>query len=101
MAVYEHIGAKACRILVPDYSEVYPVEDLIWDNTNKSLQFRADILNLHRLDDASLKLLLWRLENNELDEYGDIATLIGIEFDDNTDWGQLTGLNGTAVSSLG
>ena len=70
--------------------EIYPVEDLVWDNTNKSLLFRADILNLHRLDDAALKLLLWRLENNELDEYGDIATLIGIEFDENTDWGQLT-----------
>ena len=90
MAVYDQIGAMACRILVPGYSEVYPVEDLVWDNTNKSLLFRADILNLHRLDDASLKRLLWRLENNELDEYGDIATLIGIEFDDNTDWGQLT-----------
>ncbi len=36
----------------PGYSEVYPVEDLIWDNTNKALLFRADILNLHRLDDA-------------------------------------------------
>jgi ribosomal protein S12 methylthiotransferase accessory factor len=35
-------------------------------------------------------LLLERLENNELDEYGDIATLIGIEFDENTVWGQLT-----------
>jgi ribosomal protein S12 methylthiotransferase accessory factor len=34
--------------------------------------------------------LLERLENNELDDYGDIATLIGIEFDENTDWGQLT-----------
>jgi ribosomal protein S12 methylthiotransferase accessory factor len=32
-----HIGAKACRILVPDYSEIYPVDDLIWDNTNKAL----------------------------------------------------------------
>ena len=51
MAVYEHIGATACRILVPDYSEVYPVDDLIWDNTNKALFFRADILNLHRLDE--------------------------------------------------
>jgi ribosomal protein S12 methylthiotransferase accessory factor len=25
-----------------------------------------------------------------LDDYSDIATLIGIEFDENTDWGQLT-----------
>ncbi|MDP3844031.1 MAG: OsmC domain/YcaO domain-containing protein [Oxalobacteraceae bacterium] len=90
IAVYDQLGAVACRILVPGYSEIYPVEDLIWDNTNKALLFRADILNLHRLDDASLEALLERLDNNELDEYSDIATLIGIEFDENTDWGQLT-----------
>ncbi|MCA1323598.1 OsmC domain/YcaO domain-containing protein [Herbaspirillum sp. alder98] len=90
MAVYDQLGATACRILVPDYSEVYPVDDLIWDNTNKSLLFRSDVLNLHRLDDDSLAALLERLENSELDEYSDIATLIGVEFDENTDWGQLT-----------
>jgi ribosomal protein S12 methylthiotransferase accessory factor len=89
VAVYDQLGAIACRILVPGYSEVYPIEDLIWDNTNKALLFRADILNLSNLDDASLSALLERLENNELDEYGDIATLIGIEFDENTPWGQL------------
>ncbi|MES2298356.1 MAG: OsmC domain/YcaO domain-containing protein [Pseudomonadota bacterium] len=90
VAVYEHFGATACRILVPGYSEVYPVEDLIWDNTNKALLFRADIMNLQGLDDAALEALLDRLNNNELDEYSDIATLIGIEFDENTVWGQLT-----------
>jgi ribosomal protein S12 methylthiotransferase accessory factor len=90
VAVYDQLGAIACRILVPGYSEVYPIEDLIWDNTNKALLFRNDILNLHQLDNASLSALLERLENNELDEYGDIATLIGIEFDENTPWGQLT-----------
>ena len=90
VAVYDQLGAIACRILVPAYSEVYPIEDLIWDNTNKALLFREDILNLHDLDDANLSALLERLENNELDEYGDIATLIGIEFDENTPWGQLT-----------
>jgi ribosomal protein S12 methylthiotransferase accessory factor len=90
VAVYDQLGATACRILVPGYSEIYPIEDLIWDNTNKALLFRSDILNLHRLDDASLEALLERLENNELDDYGDIATLIGVEFDENTVWGQLT-----------
>jgi ribosomal protein S12 methylthiotransferase accessory factor len=90
VAVYDELGATACRILVPGYSEVYPVEDLVWDNTNKALLFRADILNLHRLDNKKLTVLLERLENNELDEYGDIATLIGVEFDENTVWGQLT-----------
>lgn len=90
VAVYDQLGASACRILVPGYSEIYPIEDLIWDNTNKALLFRTDILNLTNLDDAKLSALLERLENNELDEYGDIATLIGIEFDENTVWGQLT-----------
>jgi len=90
VAVYDELGAIACRILVPGYSEIYPIEDLIWDNTNKALLFRKDILNLHHLDQVSLGKLLESLENNELDEYGDIATLIGIEFDENTPWGQLT-----------
>lgn len=90
MAVYQQLGATACRILVPGYSEIYPVEDLVWDNTNKALLFREDILNLHRLDNTALRALVERLDDSELDEYGDIATLIGIEFDDNTPWGQLT-----------
>ncbi len=90
VAVYEHLGATACRILVPDYSEVYPIDDLIWDNTNQGLFFREDILNLHRLDDDALQALVERLEESELDNYTDITTLIGVEFDDNTVWGQLT-----------
>ncbi|NWA08476.1 OsmC domain/YcaO domain-containing protein [Pseudomonas gingeri] len=90
MAVYDDLGATACRILVPDYSEIYPVDDLIWDNTNKALFFREDILNLHSLDDDGLQALVGLLEESELDDYTDITTLIGIEFDDNTAWGQLT-----------
>ncbi|ODC04979.1 protein involved in RimO-mediated beta-methylthiolation of ribosomal protein S12 YcaO [Terasakiispira papahanaumokuakeensis] len=90
MAVYEDLGVPACRILVPGYSEIYPVEDLVMDNTNKALYFREDILNLHRLDDEQLTDLVERLEDSELDDYTDITTLIGVEFDDNTVWGQLT-----------
>ncbi|EZQ11177.1 OsmC domain/YcaO domain-containing protein [Acinetobacter sp. Ver3] len=90
MAVYQHLGATACRILVPGYSEVYLVEDLVWDNTNKALAFREDILNLHRLDNEQLEALLEKLEEVEVDDYTDIITLIGVEFDDNTVWGQLT-----------
>ena len=90
MAVYQHLGATACRILVPGYSEIYLVEDLVWDNTNKALLYREDILNLHRLDDEQLEALVERLEEADEDEYTEIKTLIGIEFDENTEWGQLT-----------
>ncbi len=90
VAEFNQLGASACRILVPDYSEVYPVEDLIWDNTNKALEYREDILNLHRLSDEALTQLFERLEDSQQDNYIDIKTLIGIEFDENTVWGQLT-----------
>jgi len=86
----EQLGASVCRILVPDYSEIYPVEDLIWDNTNKALAYREDILNLHSLNNDALLALVARLEESQLDNYIDIRTLIGVEFDENTVWGQLT-----------
>ncbi|MBU2966601.1 OsmC domain/YcaO domain-containing protein [Amphritea sp. 2_MG-2023] len=90
IATFDDLGASACRILVPGYSEVYPVEDLVWDNTNKAIQFREDILNIHTLSDDQLADLVERLEDSEEDNYTDIKTLIGIEFDENTVWGQLT-----------
>jgi len=89
-AIYDDLGAPAVRILVPDYSEVYPVEDLVWDNTNKALEFREAILCLNELCDEDLLELAERLEDSQLDNYTDIRTLIGIEFDENTVWGQLT-----------
>ena len=89
VATYDNFGAAACRILVPDYSEVYPTEDLIWDNTNKALMFREDILNIHSLTDEELADLLDRFEEMQLDHYTVIADLIGIGFDKNTVWGKL------------
>lgn len=90
VATHEDLGAPVCRILVPGYSEVYPVEDLIMDNTNMALDYREDILNLHTLSDDQLADLAERLEASQLDNYMTITSLIGIEFDENTEWGQLT-----------
>ena len=90
VATHEDLGAPVCRILVPSYSEVYPVEDLVWDNTNMALDYREDILNLHALSDDQLADLAERLEASQLDNYMTIISLIGIEFDENTIWGQLT-----------
>jgi ribosomal protein S12 methylthiotransferase accessory factor len=90
VASYNQLGALACRIIVPGYSEVYPVDELIWNNTNEALIFRSDVLNLYALSDADLVGLNERLNSNELDPYLDISTLIGVAFDENTVWGQLT-----------
>ncbi len=89
IADYEELGAKACRILVPGYSEIYPAEDLIWDNHSKALHFRSDILNIHSLNDQTLTELVEKLEESELDDYTLISELIGVAFDENSVWGQL------------
>ncbi len=89
IADYEELGSKACRILVPDYSEIYEVDDLIWDNSNRALEFREDILNLHSLSDDKLTALVDRLEESEIDNYMPISELIGIAFDEASVWGKL------------
>ena len=89
IADYEELGAKACRILVPGYSEIYPAEDLIWYNHNRALTFRSDILNIHSLNDQELTGLIENLEESELDDYTPISELIGIAFDENSVWGRL------------
>lgn len=88
IADYQHLGGEACRILVPGYSEVYELDDLVWDNNNRALEFREDILTIHSLNDEKIGTLLAKLEDLELDIYTPISELIGIAFDENTDWGQ-------------
>lgn len=90
IADYEELGAKATRILVPNYSEIYLPEELIWDNHNKALYFREDILNIHTLNNKQLKKLVERLEESEIDNYTMIGELIGVAFDETTIWGNLS-----------
>lgn len=90
IADYDHLGINACRILVPDYSEIYPVDDLIWDNHNKALNYRSEILTLHSLSNKDLKKLVNKLEDSEEDNYTYITELIGVTFEESSPWGQLT-----------
>jgi len=90
IADYTELGAMACRILVPGYSEIYETQDLIWDNNNKGLAFRSDILNIHSLKNRDLLTLVKNLEESELDDYMLITDLIGVVFDENTPWGKCT-----------
>lgn len=88
IADYTDLGAYACRILVPNFSEIYEVEDLIWDNNNRAIQFREEILNIHNLDDKQLKSLVTKLEDSEIDNYTPISELIGVAFEEASVWGQ-------------
>ena len=89
IADYEELGAKACRILVPGYSEIYLPEEVIWNNNNEALNFREDILNIHRLSNEKLENLLANLEECNHDDFYQVSELIGITFEESSVWGQL------------
>lgn len=86
---YEDLGFNACRIIVPDFSEIYPIEDLLWENNNRSLVFREDILNIHRLTNENISNLLEKLDEYEIDEHMNVSELIGVAFEEFSNWGQL------------
>ncbi|MEZ4820809.1 MAG: OsmC domain/YcaO domain-containing protein [Bdellovibrionota bacterium] len=90
IAQYNELGAQTCRILVPDYSEVYEAQDLVWDNFNRAIVFRSHILNVHELDNASLEKLLDDFEAYHLDDHLLISELIGIAFDETDPWSRAT-----------
>ncbi len=85
---FDELGVNACRILVPNYSEIYQIDDLIWDNNNRALKFRDDILNIHKLNDKELSNLLKKLNDSGIDDYTKVSELIGVTFDENSVWGQ-------------
>lgn len=86
---YEHLGVYSCRILVPGMSEIYPSEDLEWDNNNTGAALRAAILNLPELDDDECSDLLETLEELALDNIQPIAALIGLAPDQGSLWADL------------
>ncbi|MAZ48639.1 MAG: OsmC domain/YcaO domain-containing protein [Halobacteriovoraceae bacterium] len=88
IAEYIDLGVAACRVLVPDFSEIYQADDLIWDNNNRALQFRSQILNLHKLDKKDMKSLVVDLEESGIDNFMPTSELIGVLFDESDPWGQ-------------
>lgn len=89
IADYNDLGIPACRILVPNYSEIYEVQDLLEENNNQCLSLRKDILNLHTLDRDQLSHLVDKLESSELDDFLPVMDFIGVAFDENSPWGKL------------
>lgn len=105
IADYEHLGVYSCRILVPGMSEVYPVEDLVWDNNAVGVTFRHRCLQLPELDQAGCEKLLGELEESGVDDQQPVAEFVGIVADSGTPWqtlriGELKGLLSLIVGDL-
>lgn len=88
-AEYCQYGFYTCRILVPGMSEIYPCDDLIWNNKNSTATIRSKLLNLGQMDTAELTDFLDLFEEEQLPDTSLIADLIGVLFPEQSAWAQL------------
>lgn len=88
-AEYDHCGLYSCRILAPGMSEIYPIDDLVWNNRAAGGSLRRDLLRLPGMRQRELARFLDRLEAMNFNDHQPIASCIGILFDDTTPWATL------------
>ena len=86
---YEHLNVYTCRIIVPGMSDIYPVDDLVWNNNNEGALFREEILSLKNLDKAQWQNIFDRLDNGGYHDMQRVAEFIGIAPDHGTVWAGL------------
>jgi ribosomal protein S12 methylthiotransferase accessory factor len=89
VADFDQLGVYACRILVPGMSEIYPVDDLAWENNSVGNALREPILRLPELDDDACADLLDALNESGSDDQRLVRALIGLAADAGTLWDDL------------
>jgi len=89
VADFTHLGVYACRIIVPGMSEIYPLEDLEWENNSVANPLREPICHLSDLDEQERCDLLDALNESGLADERLVAALIGLAAGDNPFWSDL------------
>lgn len=81
---YNYLGFYSCQIVVPGISEVYPIDDLIYNNRNRGKMYREIILNYSEYDPETV------LDEIEaLEDHLNVEKFIGVIFEENFTIGEL------------
>ena len=75
---YDYLGFHSCQIIIPTVSEIYPIDDLVYNNANRGKEIRQNILNFKTVD---LEGIIQSIEY--LSDDLDIAKYIGVLFKNN------------------
>ena len=89
VADFDEQGFYTCRILVPDFSEIYPVEDLEWENNSVGNALRPLLVRLHDLSVQECTALLVELQTSNLDDERPLWEILGLAVPAGTPWKQL------------
>jgi len=75
---YDYLGFYSCQMIVPTISEVYPIEDLIYNNKNNGKLIRDMVLNFKKYDPQDIMIEIEQLEDSlNMEKY------IGVIFEEN------------------
>ncbi len=77
---YDELGVYACRVLVPGMSEIYPPDDLVWENNNAGMDVREAILAKNKTKE-DCEALIEKLDDVNADDQHPVAALIGLPAD--------------------
>ncbi|MDD2789742.1 MAG: YcaO-like family protein [Sulfurimonas sp.] len=61
---YDYLGFYSCQMIVPSISEIYPVEDLIYNNKNTPKRIRDMVLNFTQYDPEDILTEIETLEDS-------------------------------------
>lgn len=89
IADFTHLGVYACRILVPGVSEIYPFEELEFENNSVGNLIRPALTRLPELDDDACADLLDLIDELELADDRLVPVLIGLAPDADSPWTDL------------
>lgn len=89
IADFTHLGVYACRIFVPGVSEIYPVDELEFENNSIGNLLRPALSRLPELNDDECDDLLDLIDELELTDDRPITTLIGLAADADSAWPDL------------
>ena len=85
---YNYLGVSVYRVVVPGMSEIYPLDDLIYNNTNCGIDFQEALLSLPESDEnkETYKAYLEELENEDLNDEDFVCAILGILPDEKSPW---------------
>lgn len=75
---YNYLDFYSCQMIVPQVSEVYPIEDLTYNNKNSGKQIRDMVLNYEKYDAEEILDTFETLDNSL-----NIELYIGVIFEEN------------------
>ncbi len=61
---YDYLGFYSCQMIVPSVSEVYPIEDLVYNNKNVGKFIRDMVLNFRDYDPQDILMSIEQLEDS-------------------------------------